>query len=31
MSPFKRVIIITLGSVENFLEGSYNGNETVKK
>ena len=32
MSPFKKVIITTLGSVENLLEGSSSGNEaTVKK
>lgn len=31
MSPFKKVIIIALRSVENFLEGSSSGNETVKK
>ena len=31
MSPFKKVIIITLGSVENFLEGRSSGKETVKR
>lgn len=31
MSPFKKVTIIALGSVEKFLEGSASGDETVEK